>query len=243
MTFSNKLMLLREKKNLSQEQLAEILNVSCETISNWESQRSFPELSKIIALSDLFDVSVDQLIKDDQILFCDEDSCAGSSTLTGGNETPPLAPIQDMMFCTRCGKKNRTDSSFCGYCGSPFASLATEKAGATGATKGDIDLAYYKANLQMQQQALLLQQEELEEMRRQTEQQQMQLDLQKKQYDSMMKCPRCGSTSLSGNKKGYGVGKGIVGAAVFGPLGLVAGNIGAKKVVVTCMKCGHKFKK
>lgn len=65
----------------------------------------------------------------------------------------------------------------------------------------------------MQQHALQIQQQELEEAGKQTEQQRKQLDIQQQQYDSMMKCPRCGSTSLSGNKKGYGIGKGVVGAA------------------------------
>lgn len=55
-------------------------------------------------------------------------------------------------------------------------------------------------------------------------------------------CPKCGSTSLSANKKGYGIGKGVVGAAVAGPIGLVAGNINAKKVWVTCLKCGYRWK-
>lgn len=54
-------------------------------------------------------------------------------------------------------------------------------------------------------------------------------------------CPRCGSTSLSANKKGFGVGKAVVGAALTGGIGLVAGNIGAKKVRVTCLNCGHQF--
>ncbi len=55
-------------------------------------------------------------------------------------------------------------------------------------------------------------------------------------------CPKCGSTSLSGNKKGFGVGKAIVGAGLFGPMGLIAGNKGAKKVFVTCLNCGHRWK-
>ncbi len=54
-------------------------------------------------------------------------------------------------------------------------------------------------------------------------------------------CPRCGSTQISADKKGFGVGKAVVGAAVAGPIGLVAGNIGAKKVRVTCLKCGHSW--
>lgn len=54
-------------------------------------------------------------------------------------------------------------------------------------------------------------------------------------------CPKCGSTSLTANKKGFGVGKAVVGAALTGGIGLVAGNIGAKKVRITCLNCGHQF--
>lgn len=55
-------------------------------------------------------------------------------------------------------------------------------------------------------------------------------------------CPKCGSTSLSANKKGFGIGKAVVGAALTCGIGLVAGNIGAKKVWVTCLNCGNKWK-
>lgn len=55
-------------------------------------------------------------------------------------------------------------------------------------------------------------------------------------------CPRCGSTSITANTKGYGIGKGVIGAAVVGPLGLVAGNIGRHKVLITCLNCGYRFK-
>ncbi len=54
-------------------------------------------------------------------------------------------------------------------------------------------------------------------------------------------CPKCGCTNLSADKKGFGIGKAVVGAVALGPIGLVAGNIGAKKVRVTCLKCGHQF--
>ena len=65
--------------------------------------------------------------------------------------------------------------------------------------------------------------------------------LQRQQMNAQAKCPRCGCTSLSGNKKGFGIGKAVLGAAVVGPIGLVAGNLGAKKVRVTCMRCGKQF--
>jgi len=54
-------------------------------------------------------------------------------------------------------------------------------------------------------------------------------------------CPKCLSTSLSGHKKGFGIGKAVVGAAMTGGIGLIAGNIGAKKVRITCLNCGHQF--
>ncbi len=59
--------------------------------------------------------------------------------------------------------------------------------------------------------------------------------------EGIVYCPKCYSTSLSANKKGFGVGKAVVGAALTGGIGLIAGNIGAKKVRVTCLKCGHQF--
>lgn len=55
-------------------------------------------------------------------------------------------------------------------------------------------------------------------------------------------CPRCLSTNISANKKGYGLGKGAVGAIVAGPIGLLAGGIGKNKVECTCLNCGYRFK-
>ncbi|MDU5108881.1 MAG: TM2 domain-containing protein [Clostridium sp.] len=56
-------------------------------------------------------------------------------------------------------------------------------------------------------------------------------------------CPRCGSTSLSANKKGWSLGKGIAGAVLINPIGGVAtGMIGKNKIIITCLKCGKQFK-
>jgi len=56
---------LRKKSGLSQEQLAEQLNVSRQAISKWESGSAFPESEKLIIISKYFGVSVDYLLKDD----------------------------------------------------------------------------------------------------------------------------------------------------------------------------------
>lgn len=239
MTFSEKLLLIRKQKGLSQEQLAEMLDVSRQSVSKWETQQTLPEPNKLVLISNIFDVSIDQLLKDDLSINEENETTSETEIL----ETAPTVVKLDIMFCTKCGKENRADSSFCGYCGNPFTAFVADRPETGELTKTDMDLAYYKASLQIQQQALHIQQQELEETQQQTEQQRQQFQLQQEQYDNMMKCPRCGSTSLSGNKKGYGIGKAVIGAKIFGPLGLIAGNIGSRKIIITCMNCGHKFKR
>ncbi|MBO5167302.1 MAG: helix-turn-helix transcriptional regulator [Lachnospiraceae bacterium] len=65
MMLSEKLYQLRKKSGLSQEQLAEQLNVSRQAISKWESGSAFPESEKLIIISNYLGVSVDCLLKDD----------------------------------------------------------------------------------------------------------------------------------------------------------------------------------
>lgn len=64
MTFADKLMTERKKLGMSQEQLADRLGVTRQSVSKWESGASVPELNKIVQLSELFQVSVDYLVKD-----------------------------------------------------------------------------------------------------------------------------------------------------------------------------------
>ncbi len=60
--------------------------------------------------------------------------------------------------------------------------------------------------------------------------------------EKLMKCPSCGSVQLTANKKGFGLGKAIVGGVLTGGVGLLAGFIGSGKVNITCLKCGHAWK-
>ena len=55
-------------------------------------------------------------------------------------------------------------------------------------------------------------------------------------------CPKCLSTSLSAQKKGGSIVKGLVGGAILGPVGLLAGGIGRNKMDLYCLKCGNKFR-
>lgn len=64
MNFGAKLQNLRKTEGLSQEALAEKLNVSRQAVSKWETGEGYPEMDKLILISDLFGVSIDYLIKD-----------------------------------------------------------------------------------------------------------------------------------------------------------------------------------
>ena len=63
MTFGDQLARLRKENNYTQEQLAHILGVSRQAVSKWESGTAFPEIVKLISLSEIFGVSVDFLVK------------------------------------------------------------------------------------------------------------------------------------------------------------------------------------
>ncbi|GAA0086678.1 helix-turn-helix domain-containing protein [Clostridium sp. MB05] len=64
MAFSNKLYSLRKQKGLSQDELGSKLNVSRQTISKWELGETTPELEKLIAVGDFFQISLDELVMD-----------------------------------------------------------------------------------------------------------------------------------------------------------------------------------
>ena len=65
MTLGNKICYLRKKLHISQEELADKLNVSRQSISKWEMDQSLPQIDKIILLSNWFNVSLDSLLMDD----------------------------------------------------------------------------------------------------------------------------------------------------------------------------------
>ena len=67
MNFSEKLLTLRKANGLTQEQLAEKLDVSRQSISKWESGQATPELEKIVTLSTIFNVTTDYLLKSSEI--------------------------------------------------------------------------------------------------------------------------------------------------------------------------------
>lgn len=65
MELGNKIKYYRGEKEFSQEELAERVYVSRQTISNWENNKSYPDINSIVLLSEIFEISIDNLIKGD----------------------------------------------------------------------------------------------------------------------------------------------------------------------------------
>lgn len=61
MELGEKLLELRRKKGMSQEQVANVLNVSRQTVSKWETGQSYPDFDKLVPLSELYQISLDEL--------------------------------------------------------------------------------------------------------------------------------------------------------------------------------------
>lgn len=64
MTLAEKILSLRTARGMSQDDLAEKLEISRQSVSKWETGQSIPDLDKIIRLADLFGVSVDELVRE-----------------------------------------------------------------------------------------------------------------------------------------------------------------------------------
>ena len=88
MNLGDKIYQQRTEKKLSQGDLAEMLNVSRQSISKWENNTSIPDLDKIVKLSEIFDISLDELIKgkvpvnDQQQITNNQDIHVDSDVLT-----------------------------------------------------------------------------------------------------------------------------------------------------------------
>lgn len=60
--------------------------------------------------------------------------------------------------------------------------------------------------------------------------------------NNQIHCPKCGSTQITAEKKGFSGGKAAAGAVLTGGIGLLAGTIGSNDIIITCLACGNQFK-
>lgn len=82
MEFNEKLQELRKQKGLTQEQLADALFVSRTAVSKWESGRGFPNIESLKALAKIFNISLDELLSNEEILvIAEEDHKAKARTI------------------------------------------------------------------------------------------------------------------------------------------------------------------
>lgn len=65
MDFGNQIKNIRKKESLTQEQFAIKLNVSRQAVSNWENNKNLPDMGMLILMSNIFKISLDELIKGD----------------------------------------------------------------------------------------------------------------------------------------------------------------------------------
>ena len=89
MILADKIIQLRKKNGWSQEELAEKMNVSRQAVSKWESAQAVPDLQKILALSELFCVTTDYLLRDEietEQITADEPSDKKTVTLSMAHE-------------------------------------------------------------------------------------------------------------------------------------------------------------
>lgn len=94
MILSEKIYMLRKKKGWSQEELAERLGVSRQSVSKWESGASLPDLNRVLELSRIFQVTTDFLLKDEEPGGDKRDHAEDS----GRPEEPPDVPKNNKQF-------------------------------------------------------------------------------------------------------------------------------------------------
>ncbi len=86
MILADKIIDLRKKNGWSQEELADMLDVSRQSVSKWESAQSVPDMQRLIRMSEIFGVTTDYLLKDNQELSVVSEPMADSPVRTVGME-------------------------------------------------------------------------------------------------------------------------------------------------------------
>lgn len=96
MKLHEKLRFLREERGISQEKLAEMIAVSRQAVSKWELGQSYPDIENLVVLSDLYRISIDKLVRDN-----DEEHCLY-------NEKRQKNPFDEKIIQFLCKAKKTT---------------------------------------------------------------------------------------------------------------------------------------
>lgn len=98
MDISNKLYELRKQKNLSQEEVANILNVTRQTVSKWETGQSTPDFDKVLPICELYNISTQELFGVESG-YKDERSLNSESELKDDEQTIKNRKIKALGIC------------------------------------------------------------------------------------------------------------------------------------------------
>ena len=115
MLLSEKIMSLRKRNGWSQEELAQQLGVSRQSVSKWESMASMPDIQKIMSMSELFGVSTDYLLKDEleelPVTAVVATATTAAATTTDGADTATSDGIAGTAASTATGASTGDDAS------------------------------------------------------------------------------------------------------------------------------------
>lgn len=130
MLLSEKIMSLRKRNGWSQEELAQQLGVSRQSVSKWESMASMPDIQKIMSMSELFGVSTDYLLKDEleelpaTAIAADHAASSGQ----GGSSDPAAASTTDSPDDSTAGGSSTGDDASTNKTAAPKLSVSLETA-------------------------------------------------------------------------------------------------------------------
>lgn len=99
MEIGKKLKAARQGSGLTQEQVAECLYVSRQTISNWENEKSYPDIVSVVRLSDLYSISLDDLLKGDAKML---EHLEESTDIVKSNQKLILAILANIAVFLAC---------------------------------------------------------------------------------------------------------------------------------------------
>ncbi len=140
--------------------------------------------------------------------------------------------------CLNCGDRLLTAARKCPTCGNKTEFAVVEKTDTEKIRQLQENVPNPKEGLTAKWKSSSLIQSATQNAQKDMKKQQ----IRENQANGIVCCPKCGSTSVTAQKKGFSFVKGAIGATVGLDVGLIAGGAGANKVILTCMNCGHQWK-
>ncbi|MBQ9980787.1 MAG: helix-turn-helix domain-containing protein [Oscillospiraceae bacterium] len=269
MALSENIYTFRTAKFMSQEELAEALGVSRQSVSKWETGASTPELDKLIKMSELFGVTLDQLVKfqngSSQSAILEEQGGYIDLKLIEGNYIE-LVEIWRMKSAFE-GTATELEKYFENlekrsenYIWNPSMGAVPmmRLLGADGQMLSPMQAPVSAVAFSAENGSVMINiptdaaggawlSREVRGIRIYEKKAELRTDaegvgeIRFKTDNYGLICPISGSDKMQAFKKGFSAGSATIGAVLLGPLGILAGAIGSDEIYRVCMSCGHHF--